>query len=161
MARLAPLAALFGLSALFAWAALPARASELPWLVGYWLDCDGKAVSESWMDAGSDTLLGAGLTRGRSRTAFDFMRIAQAPDGRLTFFAQPQGAAPTPFPMKSQDRAGVVFENPQHDFPQRVIYRREGDTLHARIEGVDKGQPASADWTYKAAAPNTACPASP
>ncbi|MGH8854313.1 MAG: hypothetical protein ACREWI_08545 [Telluria sp.] len=33
-----------------------------------------------------------------------------------------------------------MFENPAHDFPQRIIYRRVGDTgLHARIEGKGKG----------------------
>jgi hypothetical protein len=27
-----------------------------------------------------------------------------------------------------------VFENLQHDFPQRIVYRRAADTLIARIE---------------------------
>jgi hypothetical protein len=138
--------------------AAPAQAGELSWLVGYWIDCDGKAVTESWIDAGSDTLLGVGLTRGRARTSFDFMRIAAGPGGKPTFFAQPQGAPVTPFVAKSVQGQSVVFENLAHDFPQRVIYRREGEVLHARIEGVEKGEASGMDWTYRAAPANTACP---
>jgi Protein of unknown function (DUF2442) len=35
----------------------------------------------------------------------------------------------------------VVFENLEHDFPQRVIYKLDGDgVLRASIEGLQKGQ---------------------
>jgi hypothetical protein len=29
----------------------------------------------------------------------------------------------------------ATFENPQHDFPRKLTYWREGDTLNARAEG--------------------------
>ncbi len=29
----------------------------------------------------------------------------------------------------------VVFENTAHDFPQRIIYWKDGNDLRARIEG--------------------------
>jgi hypothetical protein len=46
----------------------------------------------------------------------------------------------------------VVFENPQHDFPQRIIYWLEGDNaLHAKIEGTYKGQAESEEWVWKRA----------
>jgi hypothetical protein len=33
----------------------------------------------------------------------------------------------------------VAFENPAHDFPQRIEYslREEGEVLHARVESLD------------------------
>lgn len=34
----------------------------------------------------------------------------------------------------------VVFENQQHDFPQRVGYKRDGDSLVGWIEGPRNGQ---------------------
>jgi hypothetical protein len=53
----------------------------------------------------------------------------------------------------------AIFENPQHDFPQRVIYRRDGESLFARIEGQMGGTQRAVEWRYKKASLNTRCPA--
>ena len=37
----------------------------------------------------------------------------------------------------------------KHDFPQRIMYWREGETLVARIEGKTKGEPRSVEWKFK------------
>jgi hypothetical protein len=43
-----------------------------------------------------------------------------------------------------------VFENLNHDFPQRIIYWREGEsTLHARIEGSIKGKERKEEWHWR------------
>jgi hypothetical protein len=52
----------------------------------------------------------------------------------------------------------AVFENPTHDFPQRVIYERDGDALKARIEGSVAGEQESMDWTFRAAPVGENCP---
>ena len=44
-----------------------------------------------------------------------------------------------------------------HDYPQRVIYRRDGDTLIGRIEGASKGKARTAEWRYRAAPLNARC----
>ena len=42
-----------------------------------------------------------------------------------------------------------IFENPQHDFPQRVIYEFvTTDSIHARIEGKQNGKASSEDFYY-------------
>ena len=43
----------------------------------------------------------------------------------------------------------VVFEYKDHDFPQRIIYRRLKDSPTAKIEGVIKGKEESMEWTWK------------
>ena len=49
----------------------------------------------------------------------------------------------------------VVFENPQHDFPQKVGYQRTNpDTLLAWIEGSEKGQVRRIEFPYR----RLACP---
>ena len=46
----------------------------------------------------------------------------------------------------------VVFENPEHDFPQRVGYRRDGaDGLQAWIEGQANGKSRRVDFSYQRA----------
>jgi hypothetical protein len=41
-----------------------------------------------------------------------------------------------------------VFENKEHDFPQRILYWRGKGALHARIEGLRDGQPRSLEWRW-------------
>jgi hypothetical protein len=74
----------------------------------------------------------------------------------LSFLAQPRGAeGATAFRLVRSAPGEAVFENPAHDFPQRIIYRRTGDRLTGRIEGAD-GQ--GMEWHYRAAPLNTRCP---
>lgn len=82
----------------------------------------------------------------------------QTKDGKLVFHAQPPGQAAADFPAKTATATAVVFENLAHDFPQRVGYRREGEVLHARIEGVVGGKLQAVDWTYRARPFNSRCP---
>ena len=52
---------------------------------------------------------------------------------------------------KHGDRT-ATFENPAHDFPQRVVYERTSDdALLARIEGEQAGKAASVDFPMKRA----------
>ena len=44
----------------------------------------------------------------------------------------------------------VIFENPDHDFPQRVIYRLISDEdLLGRIEGMIDGKERAVDFPLK------------
>jgi len=59
------------------------------------------------------------------------------------------GQPATPFVLRSGKPGEAVFENPDHDFPQRVIYRRCDADLCARIEGTVGGQVRGMDWRYR------------
>jgi len=93
-------------------------------------------------------MLGVSRTVRQGKTvAYEFMRIAQASDGGLTFFAQPSGKPPVSFPAHSVSDTEVVFENLEHDFPQRVIYRfKPPINLRASIEGTRGGSPKSIEF---------------
>ena len=44
----------------------------------------------------------------------------------------------------------VVFENPQHDFPQRIIYSlKDGGRLTAAIEGTKNGKTRRVELNYQ------------
>ena len=138
-----------------------AQAQTMPaWIAGYWLSCDNaEQVSETWTSGGPEVMLGSGLTRAKNGTHFEMMRIGKGSAGGLSLFASPDGVPPTEFTLKSMDANRVIFENPSHDFPQRIIYSRNADVLSARIEGRMKDRDAAMDWRYRAAALNTQCPA--
>ena len=59
----------------------------------------------------------------------------------------------TPFPLKDVSGTRVVFENPAHDFPQRIIYWKDGADLRARIEGTQNGKEGSMEWRWSPATP--------
>lgn len=136
-----------------------AAAQDLSWMAGYWLSCgDGREVSETWTDTRGSVMLGISFTLRRDRPSWEFSRIGPSGSG-ISFFAQPHNQPAAEFRAVEFGENRVVFENPQHDFPQRVIYRREGNRLHGRIEGVAGGRAQSADWQYEAASLNARCPA--
>ena len=79
-----------------------------------------------------------------------FADIREVEPGRLAFIANPSGQAQATFPVKSLGEREVVFENPAHDFPQRVIYRLdEAGVLRARIEGTVDGKPRAEDFPMR------------
>lgn len=146
---------LFGLAIAMA---SPASEPDLSWLAGYWLSCEGgREVSETWSDPRKGVLLGSSMTLRGGKVSYEQSRIGPSARG-LSFFAQPSGQAPAEFPLKTAERAKAVFENPAHDFPQRVIYWRRGDKLTGRIEGTINGQASAVDWVYTAAPLNSRCP---
>lgn len=78
--------------------------------------------------------------------SFEFLRI-EARGSDLAYLAQPQGRPATEFKLVQQSSSEVVFANPQHDFPKRIIYRRQSpDRVLARTEG-DKGK--GIDFAYE------------
>ena len=78
--------------------------------------------------------------------SWESIRILRKPDGSLAYLPMPNGGAPIEFAMVSQDAQSIVFANPAHDFPQRIRYWREGDTLHAEIALIDGSR--AIQWSY-------------
>jgi len=112
-------------------------APDLSWMAGYWLDCSGgREASETWSDPRQGLLVGHTVTVRNGRSGFEFARIGAMPDGVLAYFAQPGGAAPTPFRLIESGPQRVIFANPANDFPHRIIYQRtvsaSGDVLTVR-----------------------------
>ncbi len=76
------------------------------------------------------------------------MRIEENETG-ISYFASPRGSSPTEFKLKETQGKKVIFENPEHDFPQRIIYElKEGNKLVARIEGEINGEIKSQQWEW-------------
>ena len=98
-------------------------------------------------------MLGVSRTVREGRTAtFEFMQIRADGAGRVLYVAWPGGKEGTSFALVKVGEGEAVFENPAHDFPQRVIYRlRSGNRLAARIEGMQDGKPAGVDFPMRRA----------
>lgn len=78
-------------------------------------------------------------------------------EGRVVYTAAPSGQSQTDFVATTVSDSGFTVENPTHDFPQRIIYRRRGaDSLIARIEGTTPRGPRGIDYPMR----RTRCEAS-
>jgi len=136
-------------------AAAPEGASiqKLSWLAGCWEGGQGELrIEEQWMAPRGGAMLGMGRTvKGERLVEYEAMIIREEP-ARLTFTAKPSGQQEASFGSIELTDASVVFENQAHDFPQRVIYRRQGDgSLLARIEGTQNGKLSGVDFPMRRA----------
>lgn len=122
----------------------------LAWLAGCWewRSASG-AVQEHWSSATGGMLLGFSRTIRRDTVReYEFVRIYGVGD-TLVYEAQPSRQPRAEFRAVPPFEPEIVFENPTHDFPQRIKYRRVGDdSLLARIEGTRSGQTRGSDFRY-------------
>ena len=123
---------------------------QLSWLAGCWRRqaANGRVAEEQWMMPRAGFALGISRTiRGDSMVVeFEQLRLFQKA-GKAVYHAQPSGQTPADFEAKTTTDTMVVFEDPAHDFPQRIIYRKRGaDSLIARIEGTMDGKTRAVDF---------------
>jgi hypothetical protein len=122
--------------------ALPLLAEEsktklngLAWMSGLWTaTIDGVEMEEQWSAPRGGIMLGIHRDVSARRTSFEFLRIAETSDG-IAYLAQPGGQPPTAFALVESSADRVVFANPRHDFPKRIIYWLKDAQLCARVEG--------------------------
>ncbi len=132
--------------------AASASAADFPtWMTGSWATTLGDTkMEEHWTTAEGGLMLGMHRDVAKDgKTSFEFLRIEKRGDS-LVYQAMPRGRPATPFSLMSATSSKIVFENLQHDFPQRIIYWRDGAKLCARVEGMLQGKLESEEWCWAA-----------
>lgn len=129
----------------------PPAIATLAWLAGSWGGTqDGVASEEHWTSPAGDGLVGMHKdVKAGKMSGFEFLRIEVDAQQRICYVAMPGGAHPTSFCAVEVGEQRVVFENKEHDFPQRILYWLTADgRLHARIEGPLDGKEAAMEWIW-------------
>lgn len=129
---------------------LPASLTSLDWLAGYWTaTIDDTRMEEFWLHESGGVMLGLHRdTRPSKRAFFEYLRIVAHEDG-ISYFASPNGREATEFRLWEWTENKVVFSNPDHDYPQEIIYELQDSThLIVRIEGVTGGEKTSLEWRW-------------
>jgi hypothetical protein len=127
--------------------------NALAWMAGTWTgtDANGVEMEETWSPPKGGMMLGTHRDVANDKVVeFEDLRIDTAGE-TATYWASPMGAPPVPFRIKELGPGyRVVFENPEHDFPQRILYWITPDGLmHARIEGTEKkGGEKDMEWVW-------------
>ncbi|MEO1046187.1 MAG: DUF6265 family protein [Pseudomonadota bacterium] len=113
--------------------------ADFGWISGCW--DNGKGDREIWSQPEGDMLFGHAVTLKQGKaTFFEQLRI-DARGAEITYFASPNGAAPVRFALVERGPKSATFINPDHDFPQRIAYWRDGDDLVAVISLANGSQP--------------------
>src|SRR3954468_2780120 len=125
---------------------------DVGWIAGCWeLDRNGRHIVEHWLPAEAGTMIGLSRTvAGGKTTEWEFLIIREAAAG-LEYVAKPSGQPEGTFKAATATEHDVTFENPSHDFPKRILYKREGDALTAAIEGPINGQNRRIEFPYRKA----------
>ena len=124
--------------------------TRLSWLAGCWSGIhDGVTTEEHWTSPAGGEMVGMNKAVASGRIVFfEFLRIASH-EGRLCYLASPRGGAVTAFCATTIGDDRVVFENREHDFPQRIVYERHENALRARTEGTVDGKERSESWEWR------------
>jgi hypothetical protein len=111
------------------------RLAAMAWLIGTWrAESRDTLITETWVAVSDITYEGRGITRSRTdgdiRDAEDLRLVAMG-DGVFYLAKVAHNERPVTFRLTSCSDGTLVFENPAHDFPRRIEYRRVDD---ARFE---------------------------
>ena len=140
--------AVYLLAALAAGAGL--KIEQVAWLQGCWqMDAGARVVEEQWMAPRGGVMLGMGRTVRDGKLVEYESVLLREQDGRLAYEAHPSGQPSAVFMLSTIDDSTVIFENPAHDYPQRVGYKRQGDSMLAWIDGTAGGKTRRVDFPYR------------
>jgi hypothetical protein len=147
-----PILIAVGVVALLTGQSTTSSVQEIGWMAGCWKLVDGnRSIAEQWMPPDGGTMLGMSRTvKGGSTVEYEFLLIRSG-SRVLEYVAHPSGQPEAVFTATRVSAGEVVFENPQHDFPTRITYRKQPDGLVASIAGSLNGKPRSIEFPYKPA----------
>src|ERR1043166_3071175 len=114
------------------------KLSDLSWIAGAWQTATGgrAQIEEYWMPPAGGSMLGISRTvPGEKTVEYEYLRIEKRGED-IFYVASPGARYPaTDFKLTRVSNQEAVFENPQHDFPKRIIYRKGSDgSLTASID---------------------------
>jgi hypothetical protein len=119
--------------------------TKAEWLMGTWeTKTERGSIYETWSKSANDEFSGRSYTvKGKDTIVFEHIQLIQGQDSLFyipTVKAQNDGL-PVRFASKSISEQKLVFENPNHDFPQVITYKKvNADSLIAVISGIRNGQ---------------------
>lgn len=137
-------------SAAFAQNSPPLSVQSLGFMSGCWTT--PKGAPEEYREC--YTAPYAGIIQGSSHAvknqktvSFEFSLIAEK-DGKVTYTPFYNGKQLSVFTLTKIEGQSALFENPENDFPKKLIYRRNADrSLTARTEGASATDAQNQEWT--------------
>jgi hypothetical protein len=115
------------------------------WVLGTWIADDGEnSVIEEWRSVGGGTFEGSSRTVSRRTGAVvgsESLRLVAMASVVYYIAKVSHNAYPVAFALTACTAGRLVFENPGHDFPKRIVYSmRPDDGIDVEVsDGRDQG----------------------
>lgn len=115
------------------------------WLIGTWENKSLKgSIYETWSKTNDIELSGKSyILKEKDTIVFENIRLVQETDSLfyIPIVKNQNEGLPVRFSAKTISETQLIFENPQHDFPQIISYTKiNTDYLTAEISGTKNGQ---------------------
>ncbi|QQS40311.1 MAG: hypothetical protein IPM63_13210 [Acidobacteriota bacterium] len=126
------------------------KVADLAWFSGCWQmeRAPGRVTYEQWTYP-AGIMIGMGYSKRDDKiVSHEFLRIIEK-DGDVYYVAIPSGQKETAFKLTSHKDGVAIFENPEHDFPQKITYTRGSTGITARVEGMSNGQMRGFELVFK------------
>lgn len=115
---------------------------KLDWLKGNWVRMNvkpGRTASETWKQISATEWEGLGTTlNGRDTVFIEKLKLLVRDDTIYYVADIAENSEPVYFKLTMLTADSFVCENPQHDFPKKIAYRREGRGMKATVSGNGK-----------------------
>lgn len=126
----------------------PGQIAKAEWLIGSWENKSGFGdLSENWTKVNDSTFQGTSyFIKGKDTLHSETVELIQKGDALIYSpnVKGQNGDLPVAFKLTSATANTLVFENPAHDFPQKISYKMiTKDSIVAEISGKQGGKPAS------------------
>ncbi len=127
--------------------------NPLEWMVGVWkIQSPSGIMLEEWKITDDSTLTGRSIfVRNNADTVVQENIKLSKRNGEWYYIptvANQNDAQPVPFKIIFSKGMEFIAENPAHDFPQRIAYRRVQSQLFASIEGRKNGKFNKQNFDY-------------
>ena len=126
--------------------------SAISFMTGCWTGAspNGATIEEHYSATSENLLIGmTRYVRNGRVVDYEFTTVERT-DSTFVMTPRPKGVKSDSFPLKEVSDGRATWENLQHDFPQRIIYRRGADgALIARIEGKTPAGERHVEWTMR------------
>lgn len=124
------------------------------WLIGKWENKSKEGnLSETWSKVNDSTFLGLSYFI-KAKDTLSFENIILQQNGEDLYYNPTvkgqNNDKPIAFKLTSSTNKQLVFENPKHDYPQKIIYNQIAkDSMVAEISGIQQGKPSSDKYPMK------------
>ena len=124
------------------------------WLLGSWeFKTTDAILSENWTKIKDSTYYGqSGVVKSNDTLHFETITLQQNRE-ELTYLTTILGEnndKPISFVLTETTENQLIFENPTHDYPQKISYNHVSkDSLVTETSGVQSGKPSSEKYLMK------------
>ena len=131
------------------------KLEKMNWLLGNWENEMPEGVlTETWTKENDSTFSGTTyFIINKEDTVHSETIILKQQNDELIYRPTVKGQnndEPLDFKLSSESENSFSFENPKHDYPQKIVYKKVNETnLVATISGIQQGKQSSESYPMK------------